>query len=65
MSWKPDKNDVELVPIPLDRETRERLVLLARVVGKHPAKTAGELLRDLLREDEMAHAGLIEVHRVN
>lgn len=58
-------NEIELVPIPLDRETIERLARLGRMVGKHPVKCAGELLRDLLRDDEMEHGGLIETTRLN
>lgn len=53
-------DDIIELPIPLDRETVSRLARLGRAVGKHPAKAAGELLRDLLRDDEMAHCGLIE-----
>lgn len=58
-------DEIEMVPIPLDRETIARLARLGRAIGKHPTKAAGELLRDLLRDDEMAHAGLIEVTRLN
>ena len=49
--------DVEFVPIPLDRESRELLKHFAGVVGKPPITVAAELLHDLLREDLEAHPG--------
>jgi len=50
-----DDDDYELVPIPLDRETRRRLVELSRVVHYDPARLASSLLHDLLKDDEDAH----------
>lgn len=53
---KPSQEDeVEDVPIPLDRDTITRLVRFSRDVGQHPRDVAGALLRDLLKEDEEAH----------
>lgn len=49
------EDDIEDVPIPLDRDTITRLVRFSRDVGKHPRDVAGALLRDLLKEDEEAH----------
>lgn len=51
-----DDDDVELVPVPMDRETRRRLVELSKVIGDQPYRVAGSLLRDVLKEDEDAHA---------
>jgi len=48
--------DVELVPIPMDRATRERLVRLSDHVNEHPTDVAAELLAALLRDDEEAHS---------
>lgn len=53
-----EHDDVEIVPIPLDRETRANLAALARVIGEHPVKLAGALLRDVVKDDAMAHAGI-------
>lgn len=62
MSQRPqqqhDDDDVEDVPIPLDRETIERLARFGRAVGRHPRDVAGALLRDLLIDDELAHQPL-------
>lgn len=54
MSTLPTNDDTEIVPIPLDAETRVRLARLARFVGDHPVKVAASLLHDLLRDDEDA-----------
>lgn len=52
----PDEaNIIELVPIPLDRETLSRLARFGADVGKHPQIVAAELLRELLIDDEAAH----------
>lgn len=45
-------DDVEYIPIPLDRETLARLARFARAIGKHPTRCAAELLHDLMRDDE-------------
>jgi hypothetical protein len=56
-----DGEDVEYVPIPMDRETRARLVQLATLVQGCPVKVAGSLLHDLLRDEEFVDsAGLDE-----
>lgn len=54
---QPDDIDdgVELVPVPIDRTTRARLVRLAREAGAPPTDLAAALLRDMLAEDELAH----------
>lgn len=48
-------DDIELVPIPLDRETRALLVRFSAACGEHPCRKAAELLRDLLLDDDAAH----------
>lgn len=50
-----DHDNVDVV-ITLDRDTIARLLNLARVAGEHPCETAAALLRDLLIDDELAHA---------
>lgn len=45
----------EVLPVPLDAETIKLLARFGRAVGKHPTRVAGELLRDLLRDDAEAH----------
>ncbi len=52
---KEEDDDVEVVPIPLDRETIERLIRLARLVGMHPVGCASSLLHDLMRDDEVTN----------
>lgn len=52
-----DDDGVELCPVPMDRDTRRRLVLLSRLAGKAPLEMAAELLRDVLEDDEVAHRG--------
>lgn len=49
-------DDVEDVPIPLDRATVERLAKFARATGEHPRDAAAALLSALLIDDEAAHA---------
>lgn len=56
MKRKPTTDDdVELVPIPLDRETIARLARLGRLVDDHPMRIAGSILHDVLKDDEDAH----------
>lgn len=50
-----DEEEEEIVPIPLDRATRARLVAFARATGLHPREAASALLRDLLEDDERLH----------
>lgn len=50
-----EQEDVEDVPIPLNREARLLLVRFSRAVGKHPREVASELLLDVLRDDDLAH----------
>lgn len=49
------EEDFEIVPIPLDGDTIERLGRLARASGQNPLECAGALLRDLLLDDALAH----------
>lgn len=60
MPQPPENDDLEFVPIPLDRETIAALARLGRFCGEHPAKIAGKLLRDVVKDDELAHAGIPE-----
>lgn len=46
-------DDEEVVPIPVDRRTRSRLVRLAGATGKHPSEIASALLREVLEDDEI------------
>lgn len=50
-----DEEDVEIVPIPLDRVSLARLARLSRVTGKRELELAGALLADVLRDDDEAH----------
>jgi hypothetical protein len=45
-------DDTEIVPVPMDRETRKRLVAFARSVELCPVDAAATLLKDLLVDDE-------------
>lgn len=46
-----DDEDVELVPVPMDRHTRGRLARFCKVTGQAgAAPAAGQLLADLLRD---------------
>lgn len=49
-------DDFEFVPIPLDRETLAQLGRLGKFLGEHPIKLASMLLRDVVKDDAMAHA---------
>ncbi len=51
-----DSEGVELVPVPMDRETRRRLVLFSRAIGKQPIHAASVLLTDLLADEEFFNA---------
>lgn len=44
-------DDLEIVPIPLDSRTRERLVAFARAAGLEPIVAASQLLRDVLADE--------------
>lgn len=50
-----DDDEVEIVPIPLDRASLARLARLSRATGKRALDLAGDLLADVLRDDEEAH----------
>lgn len=45
-------DDVELVPVPMGRATRQRLVAFSRAVGMGETVAAGVLLADILSDDE-------------
>jgi len=53
-------DDIQYVPIAMDRETRRNLVALARDLGEHPVKVAAALLRDVVKDDALAHAGILK-----
>lgn len=56
MREKPEDEDVELVPVPMGRETRARLVEFAKAIDEKPIDAAGMLLDDLLRDDKFWNA---------
>jgi hypothetical protein len=58
----PKDHDIEEVPIPLDRESIERLARLGRACGQHPLDCAAALLRDLLIEDERVNIDALTSH---
>ena len=60
MPQPPENDDLEFVPIPLDRETIVALARLGRMLGEHPVKIAASLLRDVVKDDALAHAGVPE-----
>ncbi len=45
-------DDTEIVPVPMDRETRQRLAAFARAIELAPVDAAATLLKDLLVDDE-------------
>jgi hypothetical protein len=47
-----DDLDEEVVPIPMDRETRRMLVQLSQRFGMRPVRCAAELLRSLLSSED-------------
>lgn len=51
-----EDDGTDVVPIPMDRETRERLVKLSRKLGDPPARVAALLLRDILIDDEATNS---------
>lgn len=50
-----DHDDVDVLPVPLDRETRERLARFCAETGRPAAVVAAEMLAEVLRDDETAH----------
>jgi predicted DNA-binding protein len=48
-------NDTDLLPVPLDSETRRRLARFCRETGKPAALVAAEMLAAVLEDDEQAH----------
>jgi len=57
-------DDYEVV-IPLDAETVKRLARVGRHLGVHPRTVAAKLLRDILNDNAMVDAGLIEANYLN
>lgn len=55
---------VDIAPVPLDRETRKRLVRLAAETGKPPLDLAAQLLRDMLEDDDRENGPGRPVHGV-
>jgi hypothetical protein len=47
--------DIEILPVAVDSETMERLLRVARLVGRHPLDCAQELFYLLMRDDYYAH----------
>jgi hypothetical protein len=47
-----DDEGIELVPVPMDRATRQRLARFAAAIGEQPIHAASKLMRDLLSDDE-------------
>ena len=60
-----EEDDVELVPVPMGRETRARLVRFARATGRKPQDAAAALLDDLLVEDEIHNAPAVRPAKFN
>jgi hypothetical protein len=44
--------DLDVIPVPADGETRARLKRFAAAIGKPPVEAARVLLRDLLADEE-------------
>jgi hypothetical protein len=59
-----DEDDYEVV-ISLDAETVKRLACIGRHLGVHPTEVAAKLLRDILNDNAMIEAGLIEASCLN
>lgn len=55
-------DEIEFIPIPVDRETLSRLVRLARACGRHPVDAAAALLRDLMLDDERTNLSALDVN---
>lgn len=49
-------DDFDIVAIPLDRVSRERLKRFAEACGLHPAVAAAQVLKDLLADDALYNA---------
>lgn len=54
-----DTDEIELLPIPLDRETRQRLAAFCRSCGRSPAQVAAEFVAAVLVDDEEAHIVMV------
>lgn len=48
-------NDLDVLPVPLDRATRERLARFCADTGRPAAEVAAELLAAVLEDDAEAH----------
>lgn len=58
-----DPEDCQILPIPLDRETRANLVRVARFLGEQPIHVARRLLRDALNASPMVDAEIPQYDR--
>jgi len=53
-----DDDDVDVLPVPLDRETRRWLAETARATGAHPRQIAASILKDVRIDTEHAERRL-------
>lgn len=51
-----DDDEIELVPVPMDRATRARLARFARLSGDRAVMAAGAILRDVLADEDFWEA---------
>lgn len=65
MAHQQNDDDFEIVPIPLDRETLAQLARLGKFLGEHPVRLASMLLRDVVKDDAMAHADVPVIGPLN
>lgn len=49
------EDDEDLLPVPLDRDTRRWLVELAQATGNPPARLVATMLAEIRTDDEAAH----------
>ena len=55
-----DEEDLDVLPLDLDRDTRRRLRALSQVVGLPERVCARKLFRDLLRDDEFENVNALQ-----
>lgn len=48
-------DDEDLLPVPLDRDTRAWLRDLAEVTGRAPARLVASMISEIRRDDEAMH----------
>lgn len=51
-----DDDDVETLPVDLDRDVRLWLAEQARATGVHPRVIAASIIKDVVQDDRAAHA---------